>query len=337
MKNLLLSAAIALTALTTTAQTKDVDILTAKSMAPHEKYFKLNMSINMETNDTMRYMEFQNLKYSSIVDLGLFHFKDYNHLNKLFILMEKAMDDGENITYNFGAHKVSDLKGRENLAFFSLGTGEYTLISRRQINEVRVALGLSGNTTTKPTLIITTEQSDIPIGYDILTTKDGTETKVHVLEVGLKEIKYKRDDNQDGPTITISKADIFMIKYKNGTKEMFKTTTTDTQSMSESAKLRLQGKEDAKTNYPSKNTGAGGTAVTNILLSPLFGLIPAGIASSKPPKDHNLKYPNPTLMENSSYKAGYVEEAHRKKRSKIWSSYAISGLIWLFVIVVSQG
>lgn len=57
---------------------------------------------------------------------------------------------------------------------------------------------------------------------DLLTLRSGDEVKVKVLEINDKEIKYKRCDNLDGPLITINKSDVFMIKYANGSKEIFK-------------------------------------------------------------------------------------------------------------------
>ncbi len=56
---------------------------------------------------------------------------------------------------------------------------------------------------------------------DILTYKNGTEAKVKVIEVTSSEVKFKRYDNIDGPLYTILKSDLFMIKYENGTKEVF--------------------------------------------------------------------------------------------------------------------
>ncbi len=59
---------------------------------------------------------------------------------------------------------------------------------------------------------------------DMITMKNGDELKVKVIEINDKEIKYKRCDNLDGPLITVNKSDVFMIKYANGTKEVFKDT-----------------------------------------------------------------------------------------------------------------
>ena len=59
---------------------------------------------------------------------------------------------------------------------------------------------------------------------DLLTRQNGEEIKVNVLEITPTSISYRRFDNPDGPLITVRKADVFMIHYANGTKEVFGTT-----------------------------------------------------------------------------------------------------------------
>lgn len=57
---------------------------------------------------------------------------------------------------------------------------------------------------------------------DQIILKNGDIIDAIVLEIGIKEVKYKKCANQEGPTYSILKTDIFMIKYKNGDKDMFK-------------------------------------------------------------------------------------------------------------------
>jgi hypothetical protein len=76
---------------------------------------------------------------------------------------------------------------------------------------------------------------------DILTYKNGTEVKAKVVEVTSSEVKFKRLDNPDGPLYTISKSDLFMIKYENGTKEVFTAQST---MESVPAPTVPEGKED---------------------------------------------------------------------------------------------
>lgn len=56
---------------------------------------------------------------------------------------------------------------------------------------------------------------------DIILKKDGNEIKAKVLEITDQFIKYKDFDFQEGPMRNIKIVDVFMIKYKNGQKEIF--------------------------------------------------------------------------------------------------------------------
>jgi len=60
---------------------------------------------------------------------------------------------------------------------------------------------------------------------DIIILKNGDEIKSKVEEVTSDFIKYKKWENQDGPTYTSNKTDVFMIKYINGTKDVFNQTS----------------------------------------------------------------------------------------------------------------
>jgi len=60
---------------------------------------------------------------------------------------------------------------------------------------------------------------------DVITLKNGNEIQSKILDIGSTEIKYKKFENIDGPSYTILKAEVFMIKYKNGTKDVFNETT----------------------------------------------------------------------------------------------------------------
>lgn len=70
------------------------------------------------------------------------------------------------------------------------------------------------------------------LGQDIIVKKNGDEIKSKVLEVTISEVKFKNVDNPDGPIYTLSKSDIFMIKYENGLKEMMNANETNQSSPS---------------------------------------------------------------------------------------------------------
>jgi hypothetical protein len=56
---------------------------------------------------------------------------------------------------------------------------------------------------------------------DEITLRNGETLKAKVVEVGLKDISYKKYENPTGPSYTLNKDQVFMIKYENGTKDVF--------------------------------------------------------------------------------------------------------------------
>ena|SRR5258706_131157 len=57
---------------------------------------------------------------------------------------------------------------------------------------------------------------------DIITMKTGEDILAKISEIGPTEIKYKKFDNLDGPLYTLLKSEILMIRYENGTNNVFK-------------------------------------------------------------------------------------------------------------------
>lgn len=169
---------------------------------------------------------------------------------------------------------------------------------------------------------------------DIITTKSGDDIKAKVLEVNTTEIKYKKLDNLDGPIFSILKSEVLIVRYENGTKDIFVVTkpNNDQKNSLLGEDPYKQGKEDAKKFYKGRNSGGVGTACASIFASPLLGLIPAIACTSASPNSDNLNYPDYELMKNSEYNLSYKAEAHRIKKKKVWSGYAIGSSIWLGIV-----
>src|ERR1041384_4983141 len=62
---------------------------------------------------------------------------------------------------------------------------------------------------------------------DLLFKSDNLKLEVKVLEVNENTIRYKVFNNPDGPVYTISKKDVAMVIYKNGTHEVFKASVKE--------------------------------------------------------------------------------------------------------------
>jgi hypothetical protein len=162
------------------------------------------------------------------------------------------------------------------------------------------------------------------LSQDIITTKAGEDILAKISEVGHTEIKYKKFDNQDGPAFTLLRSDVLMIRYENGTKDIFNEEPKSVAvSPAANANLYLQGKMDADTYYEGYKGAGTGTLLVS-LISPLIGLIPAIVCSSTRPRDQKLMYPDADLMKNVNYHNGYTQRAKKVKSKKVWKNWLIA-------------
>ena len=175
---------------------------------------------------------------------------------------------------------------------------------------------------------------------DVITKKSGEDIQAKILEVGQTEIKYKKFDNQNGPTFTIVKSEVLMVRYENGTKDIFneeKKTENVSSSSSSSGDLFIKGKADASRYYNGYKGAGTGTLITS-LLSPLVGLIPAIACSSTQPKEINLNYPNADLMKKSDYYNGYTQKSKKIKQGKVWTNWGIAfGVNLVAILILTSG
>lgn len=66
---------------------------------------------------------------------------------------------------------------------------------------------------------------NVLIAQDVITKTDGEDITAKVIEVGKYEVRYKQFNNLEGPTFVLDKSEILMIRFENGTKEIFSSTT----------------------------------------------------------------------------------------------------------------
>ena len=170
---------------------------------------------------------------------------------------------------------------------------------------------------------------------DVITLKAGEDIQAKILELSTTEIKFKKFDNQTGPTFTILKSTVLMVRYENGTKDIFnQTEELKTPSKTPNEDMRMKGRRDAEMNYTGKKSGAGWTAATTILFSPLIGLMPAAACASSAPNDENLNYRDYELMKDFEYNKAYAEQAHKIKKKKVWKNFGVGSGAWLILILL---
>jgi hypothetical protein len=157
---------------------------------------------------------------------------------------------------------------------------------------------------------------------DLFIYKNGNELTVKVLRINENDIIYKKSSNINGPEYTEEKNNIFMIKYENGTKDIFQketqaeernvTRTKETNNCEHkkdsiafinnkytivckncNKKIRYASIEEVASN--SVNNSNGNTIK-----------LPCGIKPEEPPRFNNPQYKN-----SPKHKAYY-------KKLKIW-------------------
>ena len=161
--------------------------------------------------------------------------------------------------------------------------------------------------------------ANLLFSQDVLTKKTGDDIKAKVLEVTTTEVKYKKFDNLNGPIFSILKSELLLIRYENGSKDVFNENKKSEEKIVSIKDLYFDGESDANKFYKGYK-GAGSTVLaTGLLLSPLVGLIPAAICASSAPQDENLGYPSSDLMKNSEYANGYRNRAKKIKQNKVYN------------------
>lgn len=105
---------------------------------------------------------------------------------------------------------------------------------------------------------------------DYIVLKTGEEIASKIKEVGDTEIKYNKFENIDGPVYTIKTEKVFMLKYANGTKDIFnaqqektnqvpsvvKSQSKATTSIDQSYKLDKEWKKHYATGVALTTVGA---------------------------------------------------------------------------------
>ncbi|MFT4661599.1 MAG: hypothetical protein ACI8XB_001877 [Patiriisocius sp.] len=183
----------------------------------------------------------------------------------------------------------------------------------------------------KISLIILTSMLMLNFCYsqDIITKSSGEEIEVRILEITTSLVRFKMIKRPNGRIYRLPKHEILVIRYQNGTHEVFNDTKADkieTDPIEITASYvnpYFNGEKAAIKHYDGYKEAATGTLVVS-LLSPLVGLLPAITTSATHPKDSYLHYPKSELMDNREYYRGYTYKAKKIKRDKVWTNWGIA-------------
>lgn len=89
---------------------------------------------------------------------------------------------------------------------------------------------------------------------DRIIKKDKSEIKAKIIEISDTDVKYKKEDNPDGPTYSIKKYEVNIIIYKNGQVESFNdvsNTSAPTPSTSATTSANTNNANSSAVNHIS--------------------------------------------------------------------------------------
>jgi len=112
---------------------------------------------------------------------------------------------------------------------------------------------------------------------DVITQNNGDEIKAKVLEVGTTEIKYKKSDNLGGPTYSLFKSDVFMIRYQNGTKDLFGHGTDPVVQKDQVVQKKPMTKYDSIVANADENFKSGNFTGAKVLYTSALVLKPTAV------------------------------------------------------------
>jgi hypothetical protein len=203
-------------------------------------------------------------------------------------MQKRVYMSGYNIEWKKGSHKSDkqglaenktkdkvNTKSENNLEPLAKMEPAKTLIENNaEVNNDNL-IASAGNSII-PVNTISNQQKDFLVNpssddCDNIVLKSGDEIKAKVTEITSDEIKYKKCDNLTGPTYSINKSEVFLIKYANGTKDIITTSNSTPTNNTVSSN---NANDKPKKNKGDKKSGAFG--IVSFVCS-IIGLLVAGI------------------------------------------------------------
>lgn len=170
---------------------------------------------------------------------------------------------------------------------------------------------------------------------DVIIGLDGTETPGQVVEITPTQVFYRTADADPAlPPAILDKKTLFMIKFANGSKEVFGVAsqapasavaptpgvTATPPPMSQDAELEMRGRLDAERLYPRTGAFWGTVAATTVGYGFVVPAVVIGAVRPRAYKNPNL---DQRLLQYPSYVRGYERRAHQRKAWPVIGGYLL--------------
>ncbi|MGZ5282070.1 MAG: hypothetical protein ACXWEY_07315 [Bacteroidia bacterium] len=187
---------------------------------------------------------------------------------------------------------------------------------------------------------------------DMLAGKVLQVDSIKILYIALADSTMKDTLRLAADTQSINIADVFMLKFRNGTKTVFNeieaepeagNTKTEDPLLEEYSSYELldMGEKDAKSHFKASGVFLASAASGFVGGLTMFAF-PLNIVTAAPPaimiisdpKPANFRTPNPEALKNSSYRYGYIKKAEAKKLNNAIGGYLAGTAVGVTTLVV---
>ncbi|WP_303309958.1 hypothetical protein [Hymenobacter sp. BT730] len=157
---------------------------------------------------------------------------------------------------------------------------------------------------------------------DVILRTSGEEVPAKVVRITPDQVVYMTGTD----TLQMPAADVFLIRYANGTKEVLtKQTSTTTALALTPAQAEQLGRTDARQLFKAKGAFWGTFAATFVTASAygVGGIATGAAIAATPPRAKNLIPSRPELLQNPDYVRGYQKQAQNKKLGKAAAGFGV--------------
>jgi hypothetical protein len=200
-------------------------------------------------------------------------------LSTVFFILLSSSCSLDKRTYNRGYsinYKSFNLKSNEDKTSRNIKT--YGKEDKKQLIASDIGQNISSLINDKELgLKVVNDSNTIPLKCDWILYKDGTEIEANVIEISDDFVKFKKCDYLDGPTYTKKISDIFMIKYRNGKKEIFnRAPEAQAPIVTNNPSSSSVNNNLPPTENQSAEEDSGGYSILSFVLSIVSLIIPFG-------------------------------------------------------------
>ncbi|MDU0369750.1 hypothetical protein ACFPAF_05035 [Hymenobacter endophyticus] len=170
---------------------------------------------------------------------------------------------------------------------------------------------------------------------DVILLSNGEELTGKVLTITPELVTYI---NSSADTLRVAATQVFLIRYPNGTKDVFQRQATAAPALPGLAQEATydQGRRDARAYFkaPGAFWGTYGATIVTIAYGGIGGVATGMGISLTPPKKQNMRVPDPALLKSPNYVAGYQHQARNKKFGNAAGGYG-AGVGTVVALVVA--